>query len=153
MIGAISSVIDLISSPAKAIVLFSDLLKKNKGDVRALVEEMKENLRLCNRVRQDRIDPSMIIPRFSTKTYDRLNEEGFDFNKLKRGKIRVNGIENTSMASWSQRESQDLIVNIYDKIKDIRSLYELSATENRRFGPRIINISNRIILLFCHIKS
>lgn len=62
-------------------------------------------------------------------------------------------MEKTDLASWAGKSTQELIENIYDKIKDLRSLYALSAQQNRRFGPRIINIHKRILLLLRHARG
>jgi len=45
---------------------FDALRKSRKGDVRALIEELKENTRLCFRVLNDGVDPGRALPRFST---------------------------------------------------------------------------------------
>ena len=47
-----------------------------KGDVRSLIEELKENSRFCFRVINDGADHKAVIPRFSTAVYDRLNLAG-----------------------------------------------------------------------------
>src|SRR5512139_4065546 len=148
MIESIGTILNFFSTAAKAMDWFTDLRKQTKGDVRALVEELKENSRLCFRVIEDNIPPEEVIPHFSTKVFDRLNESGFDFNAVKRDDISAfNGMEKSDLASWIGKPTQDLIENIYDKIKDIRSLHTLSATSKRRLGPRVINIHKRILLL------
>lgn len=133
---------------------FSDLRKKTKGDVRALVEELKENSRLCFRVIEDGVSPEEIIPKYSTVVFDRLNDSGFDFNAVKRGVIfEFEGIEETDLASWAGKSTQALIESIYDNVKDIRSLQLAKTSTTRRLGPRIINIHKRILLLLRHTKS
>jgi hypothetical protein len=154
MLEAISPVLTLITTAAKAMHWFSDLRKQTRGDVRALIEELKENSRLCFRVVEDGIAPEEIIPKYSTAVFDRLNESGFDFNAVKRKDIPMyEGMENTDLASWKGKTTQALIGNIYDKIKDIRSLHASSAKAKRRIGPRIINIHKRLLLLLRHARS
>lgn len=154
MIESIGTILSFFSSAAKAMAWFTDLRKQTRGEVRALVEELKENSRLCFRVVEDDIPPDEVIPHFSTRVYDRLNESGFDFNAVKRGAIPAfEGMEKSDLASWTGKHSQALIENIYDKIKDIRSLHSHSASAKRRLGPRVINIHKRILLLLRHAKS
>ena len=154
MLESIAPVLSLVSTAAKAMLWFTDLRKKTKGEVRSLIEELKENSRLCFRVIEDHLPPEQVIPHFSTKVFDQLNGSGFDFNAVKRKDIAAfEGIEKTDLASWSGKTTQGLIENIYDKIKDIRSLHNLSTTNKRRLGPRIINIHKRILLLLRHAKS
>lgn len=154
MLDSILPFLNLIPSAAKAMNWFTDLRKKTKGEVRALVEELKENSRLCFRVTEDGIAPEDVIPKFSTAVFDRLNESGFDFNAVKRGDVPAfEGIEKTDLASWSGKSTHKLIENIYDKIKDVRSLHALPGKASRRLGPRIINIHKRILLLLRHAKG
>ncbi|MDO8990476.1 MAG: hypothetical protein Q7U91_12685 [Sideroxyarcus sp.] len=154
MLETISPVLSLITTAAKAMHWFADLRKQTKGEVRALIEELKENSRLCFRAVEDGIAPEEIIPKFSTAVFDRLNESGFDFNAVKRKDIPLyEGMENTDLASWADKSTHALIESIYDKIKDIRSLHATSAKAKRRFGPRIINIHKRLLLLLRHARS
>jgi len=154
MLESIPTALNLLTSLAKAMDWFTDLRKQTRGDVRALIEELKENSRLCFRVVEDGVAPEEVISHFSTATFDRLNESGFDFNAVRRCDIPAfEGMENTDLATWAGKSTQDLIVNIYDKIKDLRSLHALATLQNRRLGPRIINIHKRILLLLRHIRS
>ncbi len=82
MLEAISPILSLLSTAANAIHWFADLRKATKGDVRALIGELEENFRLCERVVEDGVPPEEVIPHFSSKTFDRLNESGFDFNAV-----------------------------------------------------------------------
>lgn len=154
MLESIPSLLNLFSSAAKAMSWFADLRKKTRGDVRALVEELKENARLCFRVTEDRVASVQVIPLLSTVVFDRLNEAGFDFNAVKRELIpSFEGMAGTDLASWAGKPTQSLVVSIYDKIKDLRSLHALPGSRERRFGPRIINIQRRILLLLRHAGS
>jgi hypothetical protein len=154
MLESIPPLLSLVTTAAKAMNWFSDLCKATRGDVRALVEELKENSRLCFRVVEDHARPEDVIPAFSTRVFDRLNESGFDFNAVKRQGIPAfAGIEKTDLATWAGKSTSELIENIYDKIKDLRSLQALPGDRKRRLGPRIVNIHKRILLLLRHAKG
>ena len=138
---------------AKAMTSFDAFRKGRKGDVRSLIEELKENSRLCFRVVNEGIDHKTVIPKFSTSEFDRLNKAGFNFNVLKSQKIQaIPGIEKTDLASWPGKTTATLVENIYDKIKDVKSLHEFKheGLLNRR---RVINIHKRILLLLRHAKG
>lgn len=142
----------LITS-AKAMASFDAFRKKRVGEARALVEELKENSRLCFRVLDDKVPHNVVIPRFSTKVFDRLNQQGFDFNSLKRAKISsFPGIDKTDLASWPGKRTAELVESIYDKIKELRSLHRFK-TAGALQRRRIINIHKRILFLLRHIKS
>jgi hypothetical protein len=138
---------------AKAMANFDALRKGRRGDIRALIEELKENSRLCFRALNDGVPHQAVIARFSTAAYDRLNQSGFDFNALKRQRIqRFPGLEHTDLASWPGKTTAALVENIYDKIKELRSIneYKPDGALNRR---RLINIHKRILLLLRHARS
>ena len=132
---------------------FDAFRKGRKGDVRALIEEMKENSRLCFRVFSDNVDIIIIAPKFTTIEFDRLNKAGFNFNVLKDAKISgYSGIEKTDLASWQGKSTAELVQNIYDKIKTIKSAVEYTPnhpTARRRF----LNIHKRILLFLRHTEA
>ena len=152
MLESIAPFLSLIGTAASAMHWFTDLRKKTRGEVRALVAELKENSRLCFRVVEDGVDADKVISRFSTAVFDRLNESGFDFNAVQRQRIPAfEGLDKSDLASWADKSTHQLIENIYDKIKDIRILHA-TGVERRRLGPRLINIHKRILLLLRHAK-
>lgn len=133
MIESITPFLSLIATAAKAMNWFTDLRKRTKGEVRALVEEIKENSRLCFHVIENGVSPADVIPKYSTAVFDRLNESGFDFNAVKRKDIPAfEGMEKTNLAFLRGKSTSYLIENIYDKIKDIRSLQLAPDLTTRR---------------------
>lgn len=99
------------------------------------------------------MDDRIVIPRFSTTVFDRLNEVGFDFDSLTRKKIALYpGIERTDLASWPGKSTAELVENIYDKIKELRSRHEFTPEHplNRRL---LANIHKRILLLLRHARD
>jgi hypothetical protein len=144
-----------IASTASTLKAFTDWRSRTKGDVRALIEELKENARYCWLVLEQDIDPGAIIPKLSTDEYDRLSKSGFSFNVLKRRSIaRMDSLQGTDLSSWQGKSTEALIANIYDKIKDIKTLYPyISEKQNIQWKTRIANIQKRILLLLKHVST
>jgi len=144
-----------IASAASSLKAFTDWRSRTKGDVRALIEELKENARYCWLVLEQDVDPGEIIPRLSTSEYDRLSKSGFSFNALKRHNIaRIDSLKGTDLSSWQGKSTEALIANIYDKIKDVKTLYPFIAEKkNIQWKTRIGNIQKRILLLLKHVSS
>lgn len=89
----------------------------------------------------------------STTVFDRLNQEGFNFNALKRARIPAYaGIDKTDLSTWPEKETQQLVENIYDKIKELRSRH-MFVPDDAFQRRRIINIHKRLLLLICHVQS
>lgn len=138
---------------AKAMALFDAFRKGRRGDIRALIEELKENSRLCFHVVNDGIDHKTVISKFSTAEFDRLNRAGFNFNALQsKTIIALSGIEKTDLSSWPGKTTEALVENIYDKIKSLKSAHEFTpcSVTNRR---KLLNIHKRILLLLRHAKG
>ncbi|MBL4575562.1 MAG: hypothetical protein JKY51_05620 [Opitutaceae bacterium] len=152
MLESVAIVLAGMLTSGKAMAMFDAVRKGKKGNIRALIEELKNNSRLCFRVVNDGVDHRVVISKFSTSEYDRLNKSGFNFNALKRAKIPAfEGIQETDLASWPGKSTEELIENIYDKIKDLKSRdqFKPDGRLNRR---RLINIHKRILLLLRHVR-
>ena len=153
MLESIGPVLSGVITTAKVMEIFDAFRRGRKGDTRSLIEELKENSRLCSHVVYDGIDHATVISKFTTAEFDRLNKTGFNFNALQTKKISaVTGIEKTDLRSWPGKTTEKLVENIYDKIKDLKSAQEFTPTEptNRR---KLINIHKRVLLLLRHVKD
>jgi len=150
MLESILPALQGVITAAKAMASFDAFRKGRKGDVRALVEELKENSRLCFRTLNDGVDHRLTIPKYSTAEFDRMNKMGFNFDALRGQRIpHYEGIEKTDLSSWPGKSTSDLVQNIYDKIKNLRSLHEFKS-EHPTIRRRVINIHKRLLLLLRH---
>ena len=155
MLENISSILKSIATMYSGLKAFSDMRAKTRGDARSLVEELKENSRLCWLILEEDVGIEKIIPQLSYAEFDRLNTAGFDFDALKRKKIRnYPQLNKSDLASWAGKSTHALIENIYDKIKELKTTYKYSPqSEKYRWKARIINIQKRILLLVNHLKD
>lgn len=131
------------------------MVEKSKGDTRALIGELKDNLSYLDMVAEDGVNLSDVIDRISVDEYKRLAKEGFNFNTLKKARIaRYSSLEDTDLAAWRGKETEQLIVSIYEKINDIKIRYPHVQNNKRyRWSVRVHNIRKRIWLLLRHIGS
>lgn len=134
---------------------FTGWRSKSKGDARSIVEELKENSRYLWLVIEEDVSINKIINKLSTTDYDRLSKQGFNFNILKRNKIaRYKSLEGTKLSSWQGKETEKLVSNIYDKIKDLKTKYPLSKNSKKiRWNQRVNNVQKRILSLLKHASS
>jgi hypothetical protein len=155
MLENIPGILQSIATTYSGLKALSDMRAKTRGDARSLVEELKENSRLCWLVIEEDVQSGKIIPKLSHSEFDRLNKAGFDFDALKRKKIKkYTQLNDTDLASWAGKSTHDLVENIYDKIKNIKTTYKYAPhSENRRWKARIINIQKRILLLVKHLRD
>lgn len=155
MLENIPGILKSIATAYSGLKALSDMSAKTRGDSRALIEELKKNSRLCWLIVEENVEIKKIIPQLSFTEYDRLNKAGFDFNALKRKKIRkYSQLKQSDLESWAGKSTHDLIENIYDKIKNLKTTYKYAPTsEKHRWKARIINIQKRILLLVKHLRD
>ena len=144
-----------LSSAGTAIKELTAWQKKAKGDSRALIGELKDNLIYLDLVAKDGVDLGEVIDKLSVSEYKRLAKEGFNFNSLKREKIALDPpLEGTALSSWSGKETGDLIDSIYEKINGLKIRYpHVGASKKYRWNVRVNNIRKRIWLLLRHVRG
>ncbi len=151
----VPTVLKALSSGSSATQAIVTWWKKSKGDARALSGELKDNLAYLDMVAEDGVALDEVIEKISVAEYRRLAREGFNFNRLKKGRIAAYpSLSGTDLASWGGKETEDLIESIYARINDLKIRYPY-VRDNRkyRWRVRVNNIRKRIWLLLKHVSS
>ena len=151
----IPTALKAISSGGSAAKSITSWWSKSKGDSRALVGELKDNLSYLDMVASDGVSLGDVAEKLSVTEYKRLANEGFNFNKLKKSKItKYPSLQGTDLEKWGGKETEELVVSIYDKINEIKIRFpHVGNSKNYRWGVRVINIRKRIWLLLKHVSS
>ncbi len=152
MFENIPVLLKVFDTASKALSGFSDWRSNSKGDVRALVEELKENSRYFWLIIEEGVPIEDIIDKLTIEEYDRLNKEGFNFNLLQKKEIdKYPSLHGTSLSSWQGKQTEQLVTNIYDKIKDLKTKYPLAKNSKKiQWKLRVKNAQTRILLLLRH---
>ncbi|HPV49667.1 MAG TPA: hypothetical protein PLB14_08165 [Smithellaceae bacterium] len=139
-------------SAMKSITLWSN---KSKGDTRALIGELKDNLLYLDMVALDNVPLGDVAEKLSILEYKRLSKEGFNFNKLNKDRIaKYRSLKGSDLESWGGKTTEELVVSIYDKITEIKIRFpHVGNNKNFRWGVRVTNIRKRIWLLLKHVNS
>jgi len=155
MIESIAKIFSTLSTAAKTAKALQKIISNVDGDGRALMEEIKENAGLCWLVTKREVDPKKVIDELSTEEYDRLLKTDFDFNQLKRKKIRASQrYKHTELQAFIGKDTQHLVESIYDRIKELKRIYRIDKDIERiRWNARFANLHRRILLLLEHLKS
>jgi hypothetical protein len=157
MLESISTAISSLSTAASTAQIFKELLKDKRGDVRALLEELKECDGLCRLVSEKGVDPLKVVPELPTTEYDRLLRAGFDFNVLNKRHRKVlkdPHLTDTNLDPYIGKEIAVLVEEgIYDRIKDLKLIYRVDKDNARvDWRRRIRNLHMRILLLLLHLR-
>ena len=128
---------------------------RSKGDSRALIGELKDNLSYLDMVTSDNVPLGDVTEKLSVVEYKRLSKEGFNFNKLKKSKIsKYPSLKGTDLERWGGKETEELVVSIYDKVNEIKIRFpHVGNRKKYRWGVRVNNIRKRIWLLLKHVNS
>lgn len=151
----IPTVLKALSVAGSALEAITTWWNRSKGDSRALIGELKDNLMYLDMVASDDVPLGEVIDGLSVAEYKRLSRGGFNFNKLKKSKIaRYPSLKRTDLENWGGKETQELIVSIYDKINEIKIKFpHVGSNKKYRWGARVINIRKRMWLLLKHVGS
>ncbi len=150
----IPSTLQSLSTAGSAIAELANWLNKSKGDSRKLITELKNNLTYLDMIVKDKLPLDELIEQISSKQYDLLNSQGFNFNKLKDKNIaNYPSLIGSDLASWQGKKTEDLIESIYDKIREIKLRYpHVKNSKSYRWYMRLNNIRKKIWLLLRHIN-
>lgn len=151
----IPAAIKSLSISGSAMKAINSWLSKSKGDSRALIGELKENLSYLDMVAEDNVPLGEVIEKISVAEFKRLSKEGFNFNKLKNSKIaHYPSLQGSDLEKWGGKETEELLESIYDKLSDLTIRFpHVRDNKKYRWGVRVNNIRKRIWLLLKHIHS
>ncbi|MFC2134431.1 hypothetical protein ACFLTH_07415 [Bacteroidota bacterium] len=132
----------------------SALIKGKKGAKRAILDEIRHNSKVCWLFLNRDADLSEVISELKHNIYDQLSTQGFDFNSIKKGKIKSHpSLKKSDLKFLVGKSTENLVDIIYLKIKDIKLTYKLSPDNPKnRFPVRVRNIQKRILLLIYHMR-
>ena len=149
----VPSVLKSLSAAGSALAALTAWRKKARGDARALVGELKDNLYYLDMVAEDGIALEEVVSKLSVDEYKRLSKEGYSFNALKRQRIaRYDSLRGTDLASWAGKSTEDLIDSIFEKLNILKIKYPHVASSGKyRWNVRVDNIRKRIWLLLRHV--
>ena len=144
-----------LASAGSAIAELAAWRRRARGDTRALIGELKDNLLYLDMVADEGVALGDVIDRLSVVEYRRLVRSGFSFNSLKRGRIEHDpSLVGTELEPWVGKETGELVESIYDKINELKIRYPHVGTSSRyRWNVRVNNIRKRIWLLLKHVRS
>ena len=151
----VPAVLQSLSSAGSALSALTAWRKKARGDARALIGELKDNLYYLDMVAEDGVELAAVVNKLSIKEYKRLSTEGYNFNALEKKKIsRYESLKGTSLSAWSGKSTEDLIESVFEKLNLLKIKFPHVAENSRyRWSVRVDNIRKRIWLLLKHVSA
>jgi hypothetical protein len=151
----VPTVLESLSAAGSALRALTTWSKKAKGDARALIGELKDNLYYLDMVAEDGVPLASVVSKLSIDEYKRLSKEGYGFNALKRQKIAgYESLKGTDLASWAGKSTEELIHSIFEKLNILKIKFPHVAENSKyRWNVRVDNIRKRIWLLLKHVGA
>lgn len=152
---SIPTVLKGLSTAGSALKEIAAWRKSARGNSRALIDELKNNLTYLDLVAEDDISLEDVIDKLSITEYKRLSREWSSFNTLKSGKIeKYTSLQGSDLSQWGGKTTNDLVVSIYDKINQLIIRYPYVKNNKKyRWKVRVNNIRKRIWLLLRHVRG
>lgn len=145
--------VSLFDTLHRTVQEFARWRAKTRGNALSLIGELKHN---CNHIMlmKRNVPEAAIVAELRHKVYDRLSSSGFRFNTLRRTRIsNYPSIQGTRLKSWVGKSTKELVINIYDKIKAVKTIAKHVPGHGVLIRVRLINIQDRILLLLRHTKG
>jgi hypothetical protein len=151
----VPTILKSLSAAGSALGALTTWRKKSRGDARALIGELKDNLYYLDMVAEDDVALATVVSKLSVDEYKRLRNEGYSFNALKRQKIAdYESLKGTDLSSWTGKSTEELIDSIFDKLNVLKIKFPHVSENNKyRWNVRVDNIRKRIWLLLKHVGA
>lgn len=151
----VPTVLESLSAAGSALGALTAWRKKARGDARALIGELKDNLYYLDMVAEDGVALGSVIDKLSIKEFRRLSKEGYSFNSLKSRKIAsYDSLKGTDLSSWAGKSTEQLIDGIFEKLNILKIKFpHVAKNTNYRWNVRVDNIRKRIWLLLKHVNA
>ncbi|MDH3251808.1 MAG: hypothetical protein OEM41_03390 [Ignavibacteria bacterium] len=127
--------------------------KRNaKGVINAIFAETEYNMSLIlEHYLRAGVDPVKIIGKLKVQHLARAIEDGFDFRKIKRGKIQARMLGDAGfLRNYVGYDCEKLLKNIrfhIDQLHLLPDLYDLKRTDKVNVRARLENLGKRYLLL------
>jgi hypothetical protein len=151
----VPAILQSLSSAGSALSALTAWRKKAKGDARALIGELKDNLYYLDMVAEDGVELAAVVNKLSIAEYKRLSREGYNFNAIEKKKIAsYESLKGTDLSSWSGKSIEALIESVFEKLNLLKIKFPHVADDSKyRWSVRVDNIRKRIWLLLKHVSS
>ncbi|HDS01487.1 MAG TPA: hypothetical protein ENO07_05650 [candidate division Zixibacteria bacterium] len=152
---SIPTVLKALSSAGTAMKEFGAWKARARGDERALIAELKDNLHYLDLVAEDGVLLREVVGKLSVAEYKKLANRGFNFDTIKKKPIEnYPSLAETDLAAWPGKHTGELIESIYDKINELKIKFPyVENNKHYRWNARVNNIRKRIWLLLRHVRG
>jgi hypothetical protein len=136
----------------------AEIRKKTRGDRNRLLSEIEFNAALVlDHYLQKGADEKKIIEKLKLENLARLIDEGFDFEKIRKGRVDVELVKDLPvLRHYTGLDLEWLLKKIrfhIEQLKLLPELYDIRTTDKVNVRLRLENLGRRYILLVRFLKT
>lgn len=151
----LASLLGSLSNVSSVLDTLGATLKGSRGIQRSLLLELEGNIRLALIGKKGNVSPEKLVAKLETRAIQQALESGFNFNRLKSGKLRkqVAG-ESALMQRYVGWSTEKLFTNLYLRTRELQHIVDLDSGDSYfRVAIRLKNLFRMMLLIARHIRS
>jgi len=136
----------------------AEIRKKTRGYRNRLLSEIEFNAALIlDHYLRRGVDETKVIEKLKIESLARLIDEGFDFEKIRKGRIDGNMLKDLSvLRHYAGLDLEGLLKKIrfhIEQMKLLPELYDIRTTDKVNVRLRLENLGRRYVLLVRFLKT
>jgi hypothetical protein len=136
----------------------AEIRKKTRGNRNRLLSEIEFNAALIlDHYLRRGVDETKVIEKLKLENLARLLDEGFDFEKIRKGRIDGNMLKDLSvLRHYAGLDLEGLLKKIrfhIEQMKLLPELYDIRTTDKVNVRLRLENLGRRYVLLVRFLKT
>ena len=136
----------------------AEIRKKTRGDRNRLLSEIEFNAALIlDHYLRRGVDETKVIEKLKLENLARLIDEGFDFEKIRKGRVDGQMVKDLSvLRHYAGLDLEALLKKIrfhIEQIKLLPELYDIRTTDKVNVRLRLENLGRRYVLLVQFLKT
>jgi hypothetical protein len=156
--GLISDIFGIGKDSGSLLRDLAEIRKKTRGDRNRLLSEIEFNAALIlDHYLQKGADEKKIIEKLRFENLARLIDEGFDFDKIRKGKVDGKMVKDLPvLRHYAGLDLEELLKKIrfhVEQMKLLPDLYDIRTTDKINVRLRLENLGRRYILLVRFLKA
>jgi hypothetical protein len=136
----------------------AEIRRKTRGNRNRLLSEIEFNAALIlDHYLRRGVDETKVIEKLKLESLARLIDEGFDFEKIRKGRIDGNMLKDLSvLRHYAGLDLEGLLKKIrfhIEQMKLLPELYDIRTTDKVNVRLRLENLGRRYVLLVRFLKT
>jgi hypothetical protein len=156
--GLISDIFGIGKDSGSLLRDLAEIRKKTRGNRNRLLSEIEFNAALIlDHYLRRGVDETKVIEKLKLESLARLIDEGFDFEKIRKGRIDGNMLKDLSvLRHYAGLDLEGLLKKIrfhIEQMKLLPELYDIRTTDKVNVRLRLENLGRRYVLLVRFLKT